>query len=112
LTTSSGKVALGAPFTITATVTGSNPTGTVIFYDYGNAITGLFAVVAGQAQIDTNVLNIIGIHQITATYSGDAHNLGSSSTALSQVITGTVPVTIQGTTGSDIHSIQATVGLQ
>ena len=112
LTTSNGKVALGAPFTITATVTGSNPTGTVIFYDYGNAITGPFAVVAGQAQIGANALNIIGVHQITATYSGDAHNLSSASTALSQVLTGTVPITIQGTTGSDIHSIQATVGVQ
>jgi hypothetical protein len=112
LTTSSGKVALGAPFTITATVTGSNPTGTVIFYDYGNAITGPFALAAGQAQIGTSALNIVGIHQITAIYSGDAHNLGSASTAQSQVLTGTVPITIQGTTGSDIHSIQATVGVQ
>jgi hypothetical protein len=93
-------------------VTGSNPTGTVIFYDYGNAITGPFAVVAGQAQIGTSALNIIGIHEITAMYSGDTHNLGSTSTALSQVLTGTVPITIQGTTGSDIHSIQATIGVQ
>jgi hypothetical protein len=112
LTTSSGKVAVGSPFTITATVAGSNPTGTVIFYDYGSAITGPFAVIAGQAQIDTNALNIIGIHQITATYSGDAHNLGATSPALSQVLTGTVPITIQGTTGSDMHFIQATVGVQ
>jgi Pro-kumamolisin, activation domain/Bacterial Ig-like domain (group 3) len=112
VTSSSGKVALGASLTITATVTGKNPTGTVTFYDYGNAITGEFTMVAGQAQIGTNAVYGIGIHQITATYSGDLHNLGSTSTAMSQVLTGTVPITIQGTTGSDIHSFQAIVGVQ
>jgi len=112
LATSNAKVALGAPFTITATVTGSNPSGTVTFSDSGTPIAGAFTLVGGQAQIGAGSLNAIGIHQITATYNGDAHNLGSISTAVNQTLTGTVPITIQGSTGSDVHSIQATLGVQ
>jgi len=111
LTTSNAKVAQGTPFTITATITASNAlSGTVTFYDFGTSVNGV-PVVNGQAQTGAGYINIIGIHQITATYSGDAHNLTSTSSVLTQVLTGTIAIPIQGSTGGNAHYIQATVGV-
>jgi hypothetical protein len=112
ITTSNAKVAQGTPFTITATITASNAlSGTVTFYDVGTAVGG-GPVVNGQAQTGAGYINNIGIHQVTATYSGDAHNLTSTSSALTQVLTGTIAIPIQGSTGGNAHYIQATVGVQ
>jgi len=112
LTTSNAKVAQGTPFIITATTTASNAlSGTVTFYDFGTSVSGV-PVVNGQAQTGAGYINNIGIHQITATYSGDAHNLTSTSSALTQVLTGTIAIPIQGSTGGNAHYIQATVGVQ
>ena len=113
LTTSNAKVAQGTPFAITATITASKAlSGTVTFYDFGTAVSG-GPVVNGQAQIGAGYINNIGIHQITATYSGDPNNLTSTtSAALTQVLTGTISFPIRGSTGGDVHYIQATVGVQ
>jgi hypothetical protein len=88
--------------------------GTITFYDYGTPFAGAFPVTdtGPSIQIGTDYLSFVGIHQLPAKYSGDTNNLSSTSAAVNQTITGTFPVTIQGTTGSDIHSIQATVGVQ
>ncbi len=87
LASSLNPAGVGINVTLTATVTGQSPTGTVSFTDAGSAITGCSAVTvsAGNAQCTTNTLTL-GTHPITATYSGDANNGGSSSTPLSQVI--------------------------
>ncbi|PYT99693.1 MAG: hypothetical protein DMG34_20265, partial [Acidobacteria bacterium] len=112
LTTSNAKVVQGTPFTITATITASNAlSGTVTFYDFGTSVSGV-PVVNGQAQTGAGYINNIGIHQITATYSGDTHNLISTSSVLTQVLTGTIAIPIQGSTGGNAHYIQATVGVQ
>jgi len=113
LTTSNARVAAGAPFLITATVTSNKPlTGTVSFYNFGNPIAGGFPPVNGQAQTGQGYINNPGIYQITASYSGDSNNLASTSAPLMQILTGTFPVTIQGATGGDVHTIQANVGVQ
>jgi hypothetical protein len=113
LTTSGAKVAAGAPLLITATVTSAKPlTGTVTFYNFGTAFAGAFPIANGQAQTGQGYLNNPGVYQVTATYSGDAANLASTSAPLIQVLTGTFPVTIQGHTGGDVHYLQATVGVQ
>jgi hypothetical protein len=57
-------------------------------------------------------INNPGVYQITATYSGDAANLTSTSAPLIQVLTGTFPIVIQGTTGGDAHHLQASLGVQ
>jgi subtilase family serine protease len=112
LSTSNAKVAAGAPLTVTATVTSAKPlTGTITFYNFGTAISGA-PIANGQAQTGQGYLNNPGVYQLTATYSGDAANMTSTSTPLIQVLTGTFPVTIQGATGGDVHSLQATVGVQ
>src|SRR4029077_4468841 len=82
----------GASVTLTATVTGSNPTGNVSFTDNGNAISGCTAVALNGARnsrtatCSTSSL-AVGTHPIVANYAGDAGNIASASTPLSQVIT-------------------------
>jgi hypothetical protein len=114
LTTSNAKVGENVPFLITATVTSTKPvTGTVTFYDFGTAIAAPIAVANGQAQAGSAYINTPGVYNITASYSGDSNNLPSTTnTPLTQVITGTMPFTITGNTGSNSHSLQGTIGVQ
>ena len=113
LTTSNAKVAQNTQFLITATVTSSKPlTGTVTFYNFGSPIVSGIPLTNGQAQTGSGYINNPGLYQITAAYSGDANNLPSTSAALTQVITGTFPVTLQGSTGGDVHYLQLTLGVQ
>ena len=80
---------VGTPVTFTATVTGTNPTGSVAFTDGGNAIGGCSAVAltgsgnARTAACTTSALSQ-GTHSIVAAYAGDAGNAASSSSPLSQ----------------------------
>lgn len=69
----------------TATVAGTSPTGTMTFYDGVSTICGSVAMSGGQAACTTNSLSV-GTHSITATYSGDGNNGGSTSAALSQSV--------------------------
>jgi hypothetical protein len=90
---SSGTPAVaGTTVTFTATVTGTNPTGSVGFTDSGNPIAGCTAVALGGAgnsrTAGCSTSNLaVGTHSIVANYSGDAGNNASSSAPLSQVIT-------------------------
>jgi len=113
MTPSTAKVAQNTQFLITATVTSSKPlTGTVTFYNFGSPIVSGIPLTNGQAQTGSGYINNPGLYQITAAYSGDANNLPSTSAALTQVITGTFPVTLQGSTGGDVHYLQLTLGVQ
>jgi hypothetical protein len=75
----------GDALTFTASVTPTSATGTVVFFDGGNAISGDVALVGGAASFTTPSLPL-GIHSITAQYSGDATFNGSTSNALSQTV--------------------------
>lgn len=73
--TPSGTITYGASVTLMATLSpassaGNNATGTVMFYNNGNAI-GTSAVNAGQATLAYSPQ--AGAQSITATYSGDAN---------------------------------------
>ena len=72
----------GQPVTITATVTGVTPTGTVTFFDGGTQI-GSAGLTGGAASITTSSLTT-GSHSITARYSGDTNNAASTSRVLVQ----------------------------
>ncbi len=76
----------GQSVTFTATVTGSagTPTGTVTFKD-GATTLGSGALSSGQATFTTAGLSV-ATHSITAAFGGDANYLGSTSSALSQVV--------------------------
>ena len=80
--------AAGQLVTFTATISGGvNATGTVQFKDNGVNIGAPVAVTAGIAQLTINTLGV-GTHNITAVYSGDANNAGSTTSAgVTEVVT-------------------------
>ena len=91
LTSSVNPSASGQSVTFTATITpasgGAIPSGTVTFKD-GTTTLGTGAVNdLGKATFTTSALTG-GTHSITAVYGGDAGNLTSTSSALSQSVTG------------------------
>ena len=67
-----------APVTLTATISGSSPTGNVVFRD-GAMILGTGTLVSGSANWAQTLA--LGLHTITAAYAGDATNAPSTSTA-------------------------------
>ena len=69
--------------TLTATITGTTPAGTVHFMDGGVSISGCSAqpVVGGQATCQTSAL-MLGSNDITAIYSGDGPNPPGTSAIL------------------------------
>ncbi len=70
---------------ITVTVTNANgvtPTGTVQFYDNGNALGSPVTLTKGSAIFSTTAF-VAGTHTITASYSGDANYQPTTSNSLS-----------------------------
>jgi hypothetical protein len=87
--------AVGATVTFTATVapapTGS-PLGTVSFYD-GSTLQGMGTVNGSGVATFTTAALSVGPHSITALYSGNATFATSTSTAVTQTISGPVATT-------------------
>jgi len=111
VSTSSAKVAQSSPVTFTATVTGAGkPTGNLSFFlsgsYYGNA-----NLVSGMASLTVSVAEP-GIFTLTAQYSGDTNNLASTSAAVSQTVTGTTTMQVNGLTSTLFHSANVTVTVQ
>ena len=80
----------GQPVTFTASVspTGSTqatPTGTVTFEDGTNPLAPAVALVGGTATISTSALTV-GVHSITADYSGDSNFNGSTSSPVALTV--------------------------
>lgn len=99
--------------TLTATLSAltSNPTGTVTFYDGTTAIGSPVSVSDGTATLQTSALGV-GAHTITAVYSGDKHNGKSTSIAITQVITGSVTVSVTATSGTLVHVLALPVAIE
>lgn len=94
LASSANPAAPGSSVTFTATVTGTNPTGSVNFAESGTTIAGCGAVAltgAGNARTAACATSSLapGTHSMSAAYAGDTANGASTSIALSQVISGT-----------------------
>jgi subtilase family serine protease len=112
LTTSNNRVPFQNPITFTSTVSAKgNPGGTVQLYDneqtYGNPGT----VTSGIATFLTTNLPI-GVHNISAKYSGDANTLPSSSTVITQMVLGSIPLQITASaSGGAAHPADFTVVL-
>jgi hypothetical protein len=118
LTTSSVKVpwsaSSGGSVNLTANVSSSKtPGGTVTFsIDASNGFSANSPVVGGVAQLPLTNLSV-GIHSITAQYSGDANTLSSQTKgSLNVVVTGQIGVGIQANTGGLFHSIGVNFNLQ
>jgi len=95
---------VGQAVTLTASVAGNAPAGTVQFKDGGNNLGAPVAVGNGVATLSTNQL-AVGSHSISAAYSGDAGNAPSTSSA--------TPVGVNASNTSTVLSVspsQATAG--
>ncbi len=91
LASSANPSAVGASVTFTASVTGLAPTGNVNFTNGGVSIAGCSAVaLAGSGNTRTAACSTsalaAGTRSIVAAYGGDAGNLASTSSTLSQVV--------------------------
>ena len=103
LSSSANPASAGSPVTLTASVTGSSPTGSVSLADGGSALAGCTSLaLSGSGNTVTAACTTsslaAGTHSLVASYSGDAANAPSSSAALSQVInttTGTATVWVE-----------------
>ena len=87
LRSSSNPAEVHHHLTFTATVTSTSqvaPTGTITFSDGGHALATV-SVANGKAKFSTSSLDV-GVHSITASYSGDETLLPSTSPELDQVI--------------------------
>ncbi|WP_353063267.1 FG-GAP-like repeat-containing protein [Tunturibacter psychrotolerans] len=81
LTASASSVAPGQQLTLTATVTGAIPTGSVTFVT-GTTNLGTASITNGTAAITTSFA-AIGTYPVVVNYAGDANNAASSSNAIS-----------------------------
>ena len=106
LTSSANPSTIGQLVTFTAAVTGSGgnttvPTGTVSFLDGTTALGSGPLNGAGQATFSTSSLGA-GSHSMTVVYGGDANFAGSTSTIVTQVVTGVgLPATTTTVTSSE-----------
>ncbi len=100
---------VGQSIALTATVTGSNPTGTVTFKD-GAATLATAMLMAGSATFSTSTL-IVGSHAISASYGGDANNDPSTSATVTETVnaaTSTTSLAVTPTTVTDGQSVTMT----
>ncbi len=100
LATSGTPSTVGESLTFTATVLPATATGTVTFKD-GAITLGIVPLTGtgGPALFSTSALRV-GTHAITAVYSGDTNDSGSSSAALNQVVNQTGTTTTLSATNS------------
>lgn len=92
LVVDANPVVSGQSVTLSATVTGSTPTGTVTFRD-GAAVVGTAAVNAsGVATLVTSFIPVGG-HSLTASYGGDVKNTVSNSAGILLGVNGAPSIT-------------------
>jgi YVTN family beta-propeller protein len=105
LSTSAATIQAGQPVTFTAAVTGASPTGTVQFKDGASNLGSPVTLSASGAQLTTSALTV-GVHSITAVYSGDANNAPSTSTAVTETVTKESSTTALSTSAATIQAGQ------
>ena len=76
----------GQPVSFTANVSGSSPTGTVQFMIDGSAFGSPVTLASAAATSGSISTLAVGGHSITAIYSGDTNNAGSTSPTLTQTV--------------------------
>jgi hypothetical protein len=113
LSSSALKVGFGTPVTFNVLVVpqgSATPTGNVQLFDNGTTYGNPSRVNAGVVSFLTTNLPV-GVHVITAQYLGDANTLGSSSAPITQVITGSVPMQITGTSNGIVETADFSVSV-
>jgi hypothetical protein len=89
LSSSTNPSTSGQAVALTASVTGSDPTGTVTFAEGGTTL-GSASVASGVATLTTSTL-AVGSHTLTATYAGDGANGPSTSAMMTQFVNDAPP---------------------
>jgi hypothetical protein len=84
LTSSSNTIVAGQAVTFSATVTGTNSTGTVTFSD-GSTTLATVSLTSGRAGYSTSAL-AVGKHSISAAYSGDSNNAANTSAVMTETV--------------------------
>jgi len=106
--TSGGVVSLTANITSSKAVTGN----VTFFVDGSTGFSVSSSVVSGVAQFQLTGLTV-GVHTVTAQYSGDTENLSSQTKgSLNIAVTGQTGVGVQGNTGGLFHSVGVNFNLQ
>jgi subtilase family serine protease len=96
-------------FTVTVKPSGSvTPTGLVQLYDNGQVYGSAVKVSAGIATYLATTLPV-GVHNLAATYGGDARTEASTSAPIAQMITGQVPLQISGTNNDNTETVSFTI---
>lgn len=95
LATSGNPIYSGSALTLSSTVTGNGgtPTGTVTFHDGGTVLTSVQVTSAGTASFTLTTL-APGIHQLSASYSGDSLDSPSTSPTTAEQIVQKTTVTL------------------
>lgn len=86
LVTSNSNPIYGQSITLTATVTGNNPTGTINFSENSSSL-GSVSVNSGVGTLSVSNLSA-GSHNIIATYSGNSNNASSNSSIVTVTVNG------------------------
>ena len=113
LSSSGLKVGFGTPVTFSMLVVpqgSATPTGNVQLVDNGTTYGNPSRVNAGVASFLTTNLPV-GVHVITAQYLGDASTLRATSAPITQVITGSVPLQITGTSNGIVETVDFNVSV-
>ena len=110
LAASANSVVYGQSVTFTATVSASNVTGRVTFYD-GVSVLGSLPATGGVATLTTSLLNS-GIHQVKAVYSGDYAFFGSTSAVVPVAVAAQPETALQPATSypAGTAALSVTVG--
>jgi hypothetical protein len=111
VTSNAAKVGQFVQVTLTATVTGpGNPVGNVTFVGNGSTLTTV-PLNNGTATVTTPFFEP-GVYSVTAQYSGDGFNNPSSSSPITELVTGTLTFQIVGQTGTLSHTANVQVTVQ
>ncbi len=104
------KAASGSNVSFTATISGTNPGGSVTFLD-GSTSLGTVAVSGSKANLQTSSLSL-GTHPITAVFQPTGSGAATTSSVLQQGITGIAVVQVTASSGALSHTLNVSYLLQ
>ncbi len=107
LASSSTAITVTNPVTLTATVSGNGgvPAGSVTFKDGANTLGSVALNAKGVAAFTTTSL-AVGQHSITAAYTGDANDAGSTSAALAEQVAAFATQTMLAASATSLNTDQ------
>jgi sugar lactone lactonase YvrE len=111
-TTSSNPINSGSMLTLNSTVTGNGgvPTGSVTFHDGGTVLTTVQLTATGTATFSLSTL-APGIHELSASYSGDSLDATSVSPTISEQVAQVTSVNVTSSANPSLLQDDVTIGI-